>query len=182
MMASLYLYPQTSDHLQQIPEQLITCLEQLKLIGQSLDHKAWYIGDDFMRHIVFMGCSPYLKIAPESAKDQDFCHIQLQFYPSARLLMGENTRPPCCPHCHKPNPKILQSYQNQAIIIEQEECQFCQASAPLKTYAWKQKAGISRLFIKIPHIFPQEAIPSELLLKTLKKSTQLDWDYFYLHH
>ncbi len=187
MKGLLYLYPTTKiESIEILKDQLIIHLTDLKIIDSVLINQplAWSIGNDFMRHIIFMGCAPYLKIEAESVTDTDFCHIRFKSSTQPILLLGENSRPPKCPQCQTSNPilfKILQSSQEPRIIKEPNyTCESCHTSAPLTHYTWQKNAGISDFFIEIPHIFPKEAIPSDFLLHSLQKKTNLKWDYFYL--
>lgn len=168
---------------------LIDLLQQRQIIDAPISHlkQAWSIGDHFMNDIIFMGCSPYIKLEPEDPEDQDFCHIQFKIYTENHLLFANNSRSPQCPQCAKRHPTFLSDCQmkanNKTLLITDKTllCPLCNTESPIEQYRWGKNGGIGQFFIQIAHIFPNEAVPSDQLLTALEKITQSNWQTFYLH-
>jgi len=132
-----------------------------------------------MRLVTFLGCSPYLRMQPESEQDEDFCHLRFSNpYPEPVFRCGKNTRPPICPACK-------QRVQGWSEMIEQwlqqGSCLCPEAGAEISPLElrWRQNAGFGHFFIEIFSVFPSEAIPSPELLKELRGDGD-EWGYFYI--
>jgi len=145
------------------------------------DH--YLVGDHFLQHVSFLGCSPYLKVFPETDDDTDFCSAVIPASPTAvNYRASRQVTAPRCPVCKK----SIQSYQTvmqewqrhkKNIVIQ---CQKCGESSTLYDLDWRKNAGFFRFSIAISNIFPKEAIPGDALLDWLKALTQHEWKYFYI--
>ncbi|MEW7978586.1 MAG: hypothetical protein AB2813_01950, partial [Candidatus Sedimenticola endophacoides] len=92
----------------------------LSLIGAALEPPgaAYLAGPRFMHLITFMGCSPFLRLAPEHDQDRSFCHLRLSGDgQTLRFRSGRNTRPPHCPLCRtriEQWPILMQAWRSAA--------------------------------------------------------------------
>ncbi|MES9941655.1 MAG: hypothetical protein ABW104_01720 [Candidatus Thiodiazotropha sp. 6PLUC2] len=179
----LVLTPKNPYQLPENPEAIFSRLQEIGLIDTPLQTGHSYLpGEAFMQLITFMGCSPSIRLAPDDS-DQPFCHLLLDGpYPRPKLIVGKNTLPPRCERCRK----RLGDWQNTFKIWEakgdgwQSECPHCGHLQDPATYDFKQSAGCGRFLLYLENIFPQEAIPAQSLLDSLKHSSKEEiWHFFY---
>ena len=154
-------------------------LQAIGLIGApvALEDNLFYpTGDNFLQLISFLGCSPYIQLAPPANGGVDFCHITL-FGPlgSPQLLHGKNTRPPRCPSCKAPIANWREGLETESL-----SCARCNLTSPLSTMEWRNNAGLGRFFIVIQNIFPGEAVPVDALMNQLRGISGGEWGYFYI--
>lgn len=175
----LLLHP--IDPAAQIPDMgaLIGRLRELGLAGEGMDAagRRFLAGDRFAELVAFLGCSPYLRFAPDGGGEA-FCHLGLRGpFESPRLIFGRNTRPPRCPGCHN---QIVE--WRAGLGDETLHCHRCGGVFPLASIAWRRNAGFGRFFLELFNVFPGEAVPSEELMRVLREFTpgQGEWGYFYL--
>jgi hypothetical protein len=140
------------------------------------------LGEQFLSLITFMGCSPFVRLEPDSPDDAGHCHLTLVGpLPEPILRQGQNSRPPLCGNCRKPIPEWRHYKPEDAL-----KCPRCGTANPADRLDWKHNTGIARLFIEIHNIFPGEAIPTPKLINALGSLTSSEWDYFFLfqedHH
>ncbi len=151
---------------------------------QKLNGHHYLLGDRFMQLVSFVGCSPFIRLKP-TEDGQPFCHLVVDGpYPKPIFLQGRNTTSPSCKQCRKRIPDwqplisqwLMQPETFQAI------CPYCGHQQNPASYNWRQSAGSGRLFLFVENIFPNEAIPSPELLKTLEAGDQdsAAWSYFYI--
>lgn len=179
MNGSLYLSPKDINASPDNPEALITILQELEIIGPAINDEAEFAaGEGFPRHVVFAGCSPYLRFEPETPEDKHYCHVALHGpFKSAVLVTGENTVKPRCPHCRKRFSdwkEQLEHWQTDGAIAH---CHSCNTDTPAIAIDWRQHAAAGRYLIELRNVFPGEASPSDNLIAALKKATGLDWQY-----
>jgi len=102
-MASLLLH--ADDPLWQAadPDSLASTLRQLGLIGpfSASEHVAEFqAGEQFLRLVMFLGCSPQVVLDPELAEQgQAVCHIRLLSYREVTLLAGKSMPAVRCAKC-----------------------------------------------------------------------------------
>ncbi len=183
----LVLTPQDPFYLPESIDQIIKQLRGIEFCTTSiagLDGQHYLLGDRFMQLVSFMGCSPFIHLEP-TADGAPFCHLIIDGpYPQPIFLQGRNTGSPRCESCRKRIPQwevLIEQWQRKPESF-QARCPHCDHQQSPSTYNWRQSAGSGRLFLCIENIFPNEAIPSPELLKTLESSstTTIPWSYFYI--
>lgn len=133
-------------------------------------------GERFLRLVTFMGCSPHIRLEPESPDDDGYCYLTLCGpHPFPLLRHGSNTRPPLCHHCRKP---IVNGQHHD--FSDALPCPKCGERNTLEQLDWKHNAGAARLFVEIHNIFPGEAIPTPEFLNDMSRLIRGRWDYFFL--
>ncbi|MES9857586.1 MAG: hypothetical protein ABW166_13420 [Sedimenticola sp.] len=150
------------------------------LIGnlQPGEDHVYFTGERFLQLITFLGCSPFVRMEPKDEDDIDYCHIRLlPTSPSPQLLFDKNTRPPRCPHCNKGDGDWLSHFSAEPMATAWK-CPGCGQPLTQAQFKWRHQAGYSRLFVVIPGIFPNEAVPLPELLNKLAGMGG-EWDYFY---
>jgi hypothetical protein len=180
----LVLTPQDPYLLPDDPDTLVCGLQAIGFIGQALHPGPGYLlGERFMQLVSFLGCSPYIRLAPDESGEA-FCHLRLDGpYSHPKLLSGKNTQPPRCGACRKRLLNWRNSFETWQAQKQgwQAVCPHCGEHQDPAHYDFRQSAGCGRLFLLVENIFPQEAIPSPELLEALKKaSSNQPWHHFYL--
>lgn len=178
MNGSLFLTPLKLSDAPANNQAVLEVLSTLDVIGEPIAKSTYFAADGFAKHVVFAGCSPFLRFEPENENDLNFCHVALHgTFASAQLIYGENTVKPRCPNCRKRltdwQEKLTQWQQPNAIA----QCTNCHHETPATALDWRQHAASGRYFIEFRNVFPGEASPSDLLMAKLKKATLLDWQY-----
>ena len=169
--ASLVLYPIQPDWAPEEPEALIKALQETGLAGESLnkDENSFLVGEKFLDHISFMGCSPNIKLEDEKG-------IRITTTPTITALTGKHSFAPHCPHCKKPEKNWRALLKDHQLV-----CSQCQETSDAWLFNWRKSAGFARCFIEITDIYPKEAIPQPSLLDSLEKSFNAPWAYFFYH-
>ncbi|MCP4992973.1 MAG: hypothetical protein GY934_04180 [Gammaproteobacteria bacterium] len=181
---SLFLTPAPSSKrptLIQLQEKLHTLGLLTEQLPQSRNR--FLAGDNFLKLICFLGCSPHIELSPPEGAGDNFCHIQLHGpFDRPRLITGENTRPPRCIYCKKGGKKdwrLQIGNWEKAPMEEIYQCHHCGKSSTPDSLDWRCYGGFGRLFVEIHSIFPGEAVPSPELLSGLGQRGE-PWKYFYL--
>ena len=185
-MHQLVLYCTDLDYFPADIDHFIQQCQQMDLLAEPLNSKQndhFFLGDRFMQYISFVGCSPFLKLKPETEHDNNFCQAMLSMPPSDIHFLSPHPSPiPRCPHCKKPLSqitKILDTWktnkQNLAV-----DCQSCQVSTELYQLDWRRSAAFCRFYLAFSHIYPKEAIPSDGLINWLNDYSGQQWRYCYL--
>lgn len=176
MNSSLFLHPtETNAVCDLIPVQQV--LASLSILGEPLSpntaQQVFYAAEGFARHIIFAGCSPYLRFSPQDANDDAFCHVALHG-PFAKPVIqtGQNTSKPRCPHCRGRLTDWQQRIESPAI-----PCAHCGQLLEAIELDWHQQAAVGRILIEMRNIFPGEATPGDQLMSTLNKATGFTWRY-----
>ena len=150
----------------------------------EMDGHHYLLGERFLQLVSFMGCSPFIRLEPTD-DGQPFCHLVIDGpYPKPVFLQGRNTTPPSCEKCRKRipdwQPLIAQWLERPETFLA--SCPHCGHRQNPASYNWRQSAGSGRLFLLVENIFPNEAIPSPELLRTLEAGDQgsVAWSYFYI--
>ena len=173
--SALYLYPLSPEwHIDAQP--LIETLRSIDLIENEIPtlENSFFIGDLFLHHVLFLGCSPAIQFAATD-NNEKFTFIKLTFSDQTRMIHTvKQSRNPHCPKCTK-TLKQWQELEKTAMWT----CPDCQETSPPHSFNWRRTAGFARVFIEITEIFPKEAIPQSSLLEKLHSLTGIEWDYFY---
>ena len=161
------------------PEKLEVALTTIGFLGRPINSHGWFTGDSFLQLLTFMGCSPHIKLEPESEHDRDFCHITFQASDKPQLLFSANSRPCRCRKCGKP---IVTSWNEFHSDASNWHCKHCDhRHDALTEIRWRNDAGMASFMLEIHGIYPGEAQPVDALLSLLNKTAGKEWRYFYLH-
>jgi len=143
-------------------------------------------GPRFMELLVFVGCSPYVRLRPGTggdARSWDFSHIQIPMaVEPPRLLSGLNTRAPRCPRCRREVTDWQRRLHPAAEASPEPRwhCPDCGTATPCHALDWRHSACLSGFPISIWQVHEGEAVPSAELLELLQAGCAGDWDYCYL--
>lgn len=175
--AFLVIYPTDPNWIPDNPESLIKVLQEAGLAGESLNKNknSFLVGENFLDHISFMGCSPNIKLENEN-DDGKFTFIRTTTTETITALTGKHSFAPHCPHCKKPEKNWRELLKDNQLA-----CSHCQTNSDAWLYNWRKSAGFARCFIEITDIYPKEAIPQTLLLELLERSSGVTWAYFFYH-
>ena len=177
----LVLFPESVEY---VPADWQKIENKLREVGASLSEgqKQFFVGEEFLRLITFLGCSPHIKIEPDDNSNNDFCYIELshieekiRFRRLSRDLVAR------CPKCRKNIDHGLENIEQlqQSAMTLVVDCLNCQTKTPIYSLDWRHSAAFAHCFIDITHIYPQEAIPGDELLTALEKVSNQKWDYFF---
>ena len=89
-----------------------------------------------------------------------------------RILTGENTVKPRCPHC-----RARLGDWRERLDMPSAPCPACGQSLPAHELDWRQHAAVGRCFIELRNVFPGEASPSDLLMAELRSVSGQEWRY-----
>ena len=175
--ASLIIHPDDPHWHFDEPEIIVTNLRKLGLVANEIqnEEQSYFIGDNFLELISFLGCSPNINLTPQDNPGK-FCFVRLISNPKITALTSKHSHAPHCPHCKKPE----KNWSDNMSAIELT-CSSCGRIAPPWHYNWRKSAGFGRFFIEITEIYPREAIPQAALLTTLEQLHNTTWSYFYLY-
>ena len=175
--ASLIIYPGDPNWTPDNPEALLKVLQEARLTGDVLNknENSFLVGEKFLDHISFMGCSPNIKLDNED-NDGKFTFVRITATNSITALTGKHSFAPHCPHCKKPEKNWQELLQDNQLT-----CSLCHTTSNAWQYNWRKSAGFGRCFIEITDIYPKEAIPQPSLLDSLEKTFQVPWEYFFFH-
>ena len=154
------------------------------LIAEVIDEQTpsrFYIGDQFLQHVSFMGCAPDIEFTPDQDKELDwqqftFVHLSSDSI-EAHCFVDLDMAKPQCPACQKRirEPRLYLSKMGR------QRCPHCQHEAELGEFNWREFGGCARTRVSIVNAYPKEAIPTDNLLQQLEKQTQVKWRYFYYY-
>lgn len=175
--ASLVLCPADPSWVPDAPEILVAALQDIGLAGEQLikTENKYLVGENFLEHISFMGCSPSIKFNTEHDDDK-FTFIRLTLTPTITALTGSHSFAPHCPYCKKAGKNWREHLKGHRL-----HCDHCQQTSEAWQYNWRKSAGFGRCFIEITDIYPKEAIPQPSLLLALENRFQLAWTYFFYY-
>jgi hypothetical protein len=161
------------------PDSLASTLHELGLIGScaASEHVAeCQAGEQFLRLVMFLGCSPQVVLDPELAEQgQAVCHIRLLRYREVTLLTGKSKPAVRCTKC-----RAAVDMSGAASFEACYRCQQCGNESRVSDLDWRQSAGFGRCFIEINGVYPHEAVPSDKLLNALHAYSHRNWKYFYI--
>jgi hypothetical protein len=159
-------------------ELLADALKDTGLIGEPLvkDKELFLTGGRFLQLISFVGCSTNVCLTPKLGDSENFCNIAVTGpLRQPTLIWDRNRRPPRCPACKTP----MTNWQEQ-VHLGKLKCSKCSKELQLQEISWGRQAGYGRVFIEISNIFPGEARPTQILLVELSRTTDTEWNYFYI--
>lgn len=184
-LTSLYVVP-LDPFLSPDRARVLTALSDLAVIGEVLGEDTFAAGEGFSRHIVFAGCSPYLVTTPPTDDSRQFCHVAIHGPLAApHLATGPNTVKPRCPRCRERLADWQEQREGWGATGRPFRCRGCGADAHPCEFDWRGQAACARFLVELRNVFPGEAAPSDLLLRTLQETTSHPWHYAwagYLEH
>ena len=160
-------------------ESLTGTLHDLGLLGMrtSSEVSAEFVaGEQFLKLLMFLGCSPQVVLDPDTAQPgQSVCYIRLLVYQTA-IFIAAAARPAArCSNC-----RAAVDLPSVVTYAADCRCQNCGKRHRLADLDWRQAAGFARCFVEIYGIYPQEAVPSNKLLNGLRAYSHCDWKHFYV--
>jgi len=177
MTASLYLFPSQPSIVDTAI--VIKKLQQMNVIAETFVEEKYLLGNEFMHLITFAGCSPYLKLEPNSNSDTEFCHFS--YYEQAsnhKLLISHTQARPRCPNCNKTIPQWKEHIKEwESNPLSMVQCQACKKENTAFDLNWKRYAAKGGFLLQFHNIFPGEAIPSDHLLAELSLITNTKWQF-----
>ncbi len=169
---SLYLHPENNLTLK--TSSLISELEKIGLIAKPINEKHFYIGENYLNYIAYMGCAPAIKFEAND-NNESFCFIKIHHYEQKKLIVSKTQKKtPQCPECKKPVKNWEKIITDRSLF-----CKICNSTAHIEEYNWRKMGGFAQQFIEITDVFPKEAIPQPSLLGKLYNITESNWSYFY---
>ena len=156
---------------------------EIGLTGEALEGHAvprYFLGDRFYQWVTFMGCAPSLKLAPDDAADEKFCHIRFTRHNEPQFQYLRPAVKGRCPACTKPGLTAASFMQQKLLQQTTWTCPHCQYTCSPLALNWKNEAGVGRFFIELMDVHPHEAIPVDGLLHRLAEMTGTRWQYFYV--
>jgi len=141
----------------------------------------YFIGDNFLKLITFLGCSPHIEVViPEQIEQwRSFCYIEIQYQHSPVFFKGLN-KPKCsCPVCRARITQALPDMQQWTPAASQVVCPKCQTTSWLEDLNWRHSAGFGQLFLIVHSVYPNEAVPTDKLMNLLDSEVFKNWEYFY---
>ncbi len=157
---------------------LISLLKQLAYIGETEKASRFQVGDRFLSHLCFLGCSPDIELSPQ-ADDKPYCYIEIP--PSTKqpeFLSGTNIKPPRCPSCKQTLAMLPAALQQQP--VRYFTCPYCQTDINTYLLPWRKSACFARSLIRVYNIYESEAIPESHFLESLKQATGFEWKHCYI--
>ncbi|HEY9150552.1 MAG TPA: hypothetical protein VIQ75_07080 [Gammaproteobacteria bacterium] len=145
---------------------------------------AWYAGDAFLSHVIFLGCSPQVEFEPgdpQQAAAGHFCHVRYQRQDAGPVFRSSAGRlQPRCPGCRG----RLEQWQELVRDWPSDReatvpCAGCGRTLQAPELDWRQCAGFGRWFLEIWNIHPHEAVPTEALITRLEQVAGTPVRYFY---
>ena len=138
------------------------------------------LGPNFFQWITFMGCAPALKLEPDDAMDEDFCHIRFTLCDEVQFRTLRPEVKGRCPACSKPGLTAEAFLREGHLQQASWTCPHCRQSCSPLALNWKNEAGLGRFFIEFMAVHPHEAVPVDSLLQRLAELSSIKWQYFYV--
>jgi hypothetical protein len=188
----LVLSPINHLNLFQYKENIISALFETGIIHNKLikEQENYYLaGKNYLYHISFIGCSPYLNFEPEkdiAVSDlkqtiADLNYIQFDLNPKKmsfrKIDFGIKSICPACKSRILEWKKLIGDWEkNQALIAM---CPQCFQKISLLEINWKKTAGFYNSAILFHGIQAELAFPTDDLLMLLEQTTATKWQYFF---
>jgi len=188
----LILKPVNSENVMLYEKKLKQLMSELDIIDAPMVHENnnyYFAGSNYLQHISFLGCSPYLNFEPKNKFTltdvkqtiADLNYIEFVLNSNNYLFNNINFGVKAiCPKCKK---RITQW---QEIITAWQEnldstapCPQCQQTISILNINWKKTAGFYKSAIIFHGIQAELALPSDNFLLQLEKTTDQKWLYFY---
>ena len=149
-------------------------LDNVGLLGKELvgliGSDQYVVGEHFLSHFTFMGCSPDIELEPQA--DKPFCYMGLDSHTKAHFISGSNLKKSHCTYCKNDLIKLPQSLC----------CPHCKRPLQLDKINWRKSAFLAKTWITVGNIYELEAIPNDELLSILQRETGVQWKPAYIRN
>jgi hypothetical protein len=137
-------------------------------------------GENFMRHLTFVGCSPSVASDENLATYNNYSIDLIATNDNLTIIAGDRVKSPMCPICgRRAEGKLaadgIRILENQVIWI----CPECEANTPVENINWRNKLAVATHYIEVKGVFEGEVIPADKFLKALAEQTGIGWSYCY---
>lgn len=185
----MVFYPENHKFVPENRDALLVSLQSEGFIGdfflvnenQQDEQSGYLIGEEFLKLITFLGCSPQIQVTPPKTISEwgNFCYIEIQQFGKPRYFKGLN-QPKCsCPQCKSRVTRALPSMAEWLPGIQQVICPKCGQVTLTENLNWRHGAGFGQLFIVVHSIYPNEAVPTDKLMRLLLSASNQTMNYFY---
>lgn len=167
----MVLYPADPEYAPVDHDAFVDALRQRGLLGAYWRDNRYLVGHRFMQEIIFIGCSPFLRVDPQD--DLPFCHLQLSIAAEPTFLRSPQAGSPRCPQC-------------RAVLIADADvdylrCSSCHQDFKPKDCYWRAGRTVwSRCDISIWTLQKGDAQPTASLLDFLQEISGVDWKTAFL--
>lgn len=180
----LILHPEAADAAPDDSTALLQGLKELGFLGPQLEHDGgqthYRPGEAFLQLITFLGCSPVVSLGEPGKTGDEFAHIELALAPEPAFIVGDNAKPPRCPHCGARPPDWKAHIPEwRGAPRARWHCPECDGESTVAEMRWRKCAGYARTFLKVWGIFESEAVPGDRLMAYLNGAGLGPWKYFY---
>ena len=184
MIYKLILHPQDVDYAPLSWNDIHAALIETGFLGKALGDNTnkFYIGENFLQLITFMGCSPHIEVEPPKNGSENYCHVEFsEIYTEVQFRFLQGQVFARCPKCRKRDPQWQQAISAWQVSRENSEftCSICGGVSAIYDLGWRHTAGFAKAFIEIYSIYPNEGIPTDNLLNVLEQASGQCWGYFY---
>ncbi len=188
----LVIKPVNQIDLSQYKDAIIKTLHDLAIIEAAIikdNHEYFFAGDQYLQHISFLGCSPYLNFDAQkeltlndlSNTIADLNYIQIDS--SANTIRFKNTDfgvKAICPKCKTKISEWRNLISNWEKNSKRDTiCPECQQELEITDIDWKKTAGFYSTAILFHGIQAELALPTDNFLAQLESVTKTKWHYFY---
>lgn len=176
MGTSLYLFPLPVLESPPPLEQVRELLAASGFLGEELSPGRFRVGEDFLGHVTFAGCSPHLQLEPPAGGDWNFCHVRLHESERVRLVVAPQRGRPRCPQCRGAVP----GWKEQLPDWERDAsrswcCENCGSRVAAAELDWRQYGVAARQLVEVCQVWPGEAVPGDRLMQALAGGTGREW-------
>ncbi len=188
----LVIKPIRQIDLSQYKNTIIKTLYDLGIINKTIietNPHYFFAGDNYLQHISFLGCSPYLNFEPQkkltssdlnnTIADLNYIH----FYCSTETVCFKNTDfgvKAVCPKCRTKISEwrnLISNWEKNSEL--KANCPECQQTLNITDIDWKKTAGFFNTAILFYGIQAELAVPTDNFLAQLNGMTKTEWHYFY---
>ena len=137
-------------------------------------------GEHFMRHLIFVGCSPSVATAENPDSCNSYSVEAITSNNHLTLIAGDRIKSPVCPECTRSTGEVLAT--DEITVINNRVtwiCPQCEAAVPVEKIKWRNKLAVAKDYIQINGVFEGEVIPGDKFLHELENETGAEWSYCY---
>ena len=139
------------------------------LLGEHWRDDRYLAGHRFMQEIVFVGCSPFLRVEPR--EDFDFCHLQLSIADEPLFLRSADAGRPRCPSCNGEVTEMAARFR----------CKACALDLAPAACRWRPGGTVwARTLISVWTLQRGDARPTDALLAFLEAALGCPWKIAFL--
>jgi hypothetical protein len=137
-------------------------------------------GENFMRHLIFVGCSPSVANAENPDSYNNYSVEVITSNNHLTLFAGNGIKSPVCPECTRSTGEVLAT--EEITVVNNRVawvCPKCKAAVPVEKIKWRNKLAAAKDYIQINGVFEGEVMPGDKFLHDLEKETGTEWSYCY---